>query len=151
MNLSQVFDILMEEELDQVPEWKEADNGGANTIHRAIGNDFMEARRPGSGGNVDYTIKDVRRIVAYLRLTAVTGTAKSTASARMYDAMKNVAMNHDDGVSYFDGERANWAASLEDQDLIDVLQSGQGVIIIPCFLKSELKNNGTVALETEQI
>ena len=148
MNLSQVLDLLRAEEVEQTLEWNSEHH--ANMLHRAIGQDYIEARRPGSGNSLEYTARDVRRVVAHFRLINLCGVPRTTQGQRMFQVVKNIAMSHSDGYVYFDGEQANWVLRSNDPEVVHILQSGKAALIVPCYMKTEDPNYGTIAVETDE-
>jgi hypothetical protein len=104
------------------------------TLHRWIGERYMYeiGARIGSGKQIQYTDKDIRRAVAYLRLINLVGAGLGKDAQRMRDRVREVASWHTNGwVVVTQGE----VYYTDDTDHIWlIIDRGHPYLIIPCYV-----------------
>ena len=110
------------------------------TLHRWIGERYMYeiGARVGSGNQIQYTDKDIRRAVAYLRLVRLIGAGLGKTAQQMRDRVREVASWHTNGwVIVTQGD----VYHTDDTDHIWYLIDGtHPYLVIPCavdILKAE--------------
>ena len=109
----------------------------SNQLNRWIGQAYMAAtgRLQGSGNVIEYTEKDIRRAVAYLRLRALIGAGIGADAQEMRERVRDVASWHTDGWVVVTNEepKVTWTDDVEDA--LATILTGMAVTIVPCALQ----------------
>lgn len=133
---SEVLDIIEQtvEFPTPIVQWQ------SNQLHRWIGERHMvdSGRKPGSGNQIVYNEKDIRRAVAYLRLRSVAGEALGSHARVISDRVREIAAYHTDGVVFSTDDHTVDSVFWTDAPLVTVdylLEQGSAFVMIPCAVE----------------
>ena len=109
----------------------------SNQLHRWVGERHMaeSGRNPGSGSQIEYNEKDIRRAVAYLRLRAVGGETIGSKARVVSDRVREIAAWHPNGYVFTtDGvvlDEVFWS-NTPVVTMDHLLREGRAFIALPC-------------------
>lgn len=108
----------------------------AEDIALYVGHKFLNATgRDPNDPDVFYNVKDLRRAVAYVRVTALVGFGTGKWAAKLHDRVREMAAWHANGyivVTHVDSVRdpfIDWADSLA---VVLMALEGASVLAVPC-------------------
>ena len=134
------FDEAVKEVLNNVePTTPPAPEIQSQQLHRWIGEAHMGAsgRLRGPGHHIEYTEKDIRRAVAYLRLRALIGAGIGANAQAVRERIREVASWHTEGwVTLFVTGNAmvvDWDQQVSGA--VANLATGNPVLVIPCSIQ----------------
>jgi len=106
----------------------------SQVLHRWIGERYMHeiGTQRGSGNPIEYTSKDLRRAIAYLRIVNLIGAGVGREANVMRERVREVASWHTNGwVMVVDGE----VFHTDDTDVIWYsIDHGHSYLIVPCWV-----------------
>jgi hypothetical protein len=134
--LNEVWAIIDQEmDIDQY-----AERNLSQVIHRWIGEKHMHetGRNVGSGFHIEYTEKDIRRAIAYLRIQRVIGTVTGKVGSVVTRRLREIASYHRDGYAFAYLENGKETVIVEHSDTgVKIMMLVEGYddtpfIVIPC-------------------
>jgi hypothetical protein len=137
-SLNEVWAIIDQElDIDQY-----AERNLSHVVHRWIGEKHMHetGRNVGSGNQIVYTEKDIRRAIAYLRIQRVIGTVTGKVGSVVTRRLREIASYHRGGyaVAYLENGKSNVIVEWSEhgRDITKFLEGYDDTpfVVIPCFV-----------------
>lgn len=111
------------------------DGSTTQVMHRWMGEHYIHEihKDTGSGYPIEYTEKDIRRAVAYLRTINLIGAGLGREAARMRERVRDIASWHTNGWVVVTNGTAWWT---DDTDVIWLaIDEGHTFLLVPCYVK----------------
>lgn len=109
-------------------------------VHRWIGEKHIHetGRSVGSGNRIEYTEKDIRRAIAYVRTKRVIGSVTGSVGAEVTSGLRQVASYFADGyaVAYvlFENDELH-IDHLHKEGIVELVGSNVAFVAIPCVVE----------------
>lgn len=111
------------------------DGSTSQVVHRWMGEKYMHeiGAHAGSGNPIEYTGKDIRRAVAYLRVINLIGAGLGREAMRMRERVRDIASWHTNGWVIVVNGTAWWT---DDTDVIWLaIDEGETFLLVPCYVE----------------
>ncbi len=109
-------------------------------VHRWIGERHMHetGRNVGSGNRIEYTEKDIRRAIAFIRTKRVIGTVTGSVGAEVTRGLRQVASYFADGYAVAYVQNATDGLQIDhlhEGGLVDLIGHNVAFVAIPCVVE----------------